>query len=227
MKAMLLAAGRGERMRELTADCPKPLLRVAGKPLLAHHLERLQQAGVRDVVVNAAYLGDQIEAFIAEVDVPGLRIQCSRENERLETGGGILNALPLLGSEPFLVVNSDIWCDIDYAEMMTAATESGGLAHLVLVPNPAHNEAGDFGLSEGWVINQATRRYTYAGVSVLTPALFADQQPGHFGLAPLLRSAAEQGRVSGQIYNGFWLDIGTPERYQVIQDHMKGVATGA
>jgi MurNAc alpha-1-phosphate uridylyltransferase len=228
---MLLAAGRGERMGKLTQSCPKPLLPVAGKPLLEHHLVRLRDAGVAHVVVNAAYLAEQIVAFLQQLELPGLQIDCSVETHRLETGGGILQALPYFGNEPFLVVNSDIWCDIEYSTVMARARcwhdQYQTQAHLVLVDNPAHNSAGDFGLDQNLVVNQAESCFTFAGVSVLWPALFTGRQGGHFPLAPLLREAAAAGRVSGEHYAGVWFDIGTPERYSMIQSYLQGEITGA
>ncbi|AUM13795.1 N-acetylmuramate alpha-1-phosphate uridylyltransferase MurU [Ketobacter alkanivorans] len=214
MKAMLLAAGRGERMGALTARCPKPLLSVAGKPLLRHHLERMSQAGIREVVVNVSYLADQIDQYLQQqTDLP-LSIQVSREAERLETGGGIHNALPLLGEAPFLLINSDVWSDYPLQQL---PAKPDGMAHLILVSNPPHNPNGDFGLDGGKVMAQGEPRYTFSGISVLSPELFKGCEPGCFPLAPLLRQAMEQGTVHGEHYSGCWVDVGTPQRLQVVE----------
>lgn len=214
MKAMLLAAGRGERMGSLTDHCPKPLLPLAGKPLLRHHLERLSRAGIDEVVVNASYLGDQVEDFLQQqTDLP-LSIQVSREAERLETGGGIHNALPLLGEAPFLLLNADVWSDYPLQQL---PPEPEGLAHLVLVNNPEHNPHGDFALVDGQVLAQGEPRYTFSGISVLHPALFRHSEAGRFPLAPLLRQAMAQGQVQGELYCGRWIDVGTPQRLQVVE----------
>lgn len=214
MKAMLLAAGRGERMGSLTDHCPKPLLPLAGKPLLRHHLERLSRAGIDEVVVNASYLGDQVEDFLQQqTDLP-LSIQVSREAERLETGGGIHNALPLLGEAPFLLLNADVWSDYPLKQL---PPEPEGLAHLVLVNNPEHNPHGDFALVDGQVLAQGEPRYTFSGISVLHPALFRHSEAGRFPLAPLLRQAMAEGQVQGELYCGRWIDVGTPQRLQVVE----------
>lgn len=225
MKVMLLAAGRGERMGALTLTTPKPLLPVAGKPLLQHHIERLAAAGFSGIVINTAYLGEQIAAFIGDgrrFDVP---VQLSPEPERLETGGGILNALSLLGDAPFAVVNSDVWSDFP---LQNLPRRIDGLAHLVLVPNPAHNVAGDF-LLQGrrCVADGEGERLTFSGISVLHPALFAGVPAGRFALAPLLRQAIEQGQVSGERHDGLWIDVGTQERLQAVEQRIQAkTATG-
>lgn len=218
MKVMLLAAGRGERMGELTEHTPKPLLPVAGKPLLWHHLTRLEQAGFRDVVINTSYLGEQIRQYVGDGSDWGLSVQCTHEPERLETAGGILNALPLLGEDPFLVVNGDIWSDYP---LKTIKPEIAGLAHLVLVDNPSHNPGGDFSYNEqGQVSARADMSegvpLTFSGVSVLSPALFDGCEPGKTPLAPLLRAAMDKGVVTGEHYSGTWIDVGTPERLQQV-----------
>ncbi len=209
MKAMILAAGRGNRMRPLTDQIPKPLLEVGGRPLIQYHLERLAAAGLRDIVINHAHLGEQIEARLGDGGWLGVRIRYSPEPTALETGGGIFKALPLLGPEPFLVINGDIWCDLDPASLALAEMD---LAHLVLVDNPAHHPGGDFVLREGRVYPEGEPRLTFSGIGIYRPALFADCQPGAFPLAPLLRRAMLAGRVSGRHHAGSWLDIGTPER---------------
>lgn len=207
---MILAAGRGERMRPLTDSLPKPLLKAGGKPLIVHTIERLVQAGFTELVINLGYLGDQIEAALGDGRAWGAKIVYSREPETaLDTGGGILQALPHL-SDPFLVVNGDVATAFPFAEL---PRKLAVLAHLVLVPNPAHHPGGDFALLDGWVREaEAQKKYTFSGIGVYRHALFCDCQPGRFQLAPLLRRAIAQGQVTGQLYLGFWSDIGTPER---------------
>lgn len=215
MKAMLLAAGRGERMGTLTAHHPKPLLPVAGKPLLQHHIERIAAAGFSSLVINTAYLGEQIAAFIGHDGARfGLPIQLSEEGERLETGGGVQRALAWLGDAPFVVINSDVWTDFPLQRL---PRQLDGLAHLVLVDNPPHNPAGDFVLMQGRCVPQGEPRLTFSGISVLHPRLFADAVPGRFPLAPLLRQAIAQGQVSGEHHRGIWIDVGTPSRLQAVE----------
>jgi MurNAc alpha-1-phosphate uridylyltransferase len=208
---MILAAGRGERMRPLTDHTPKPLLEVAGKPLIVWHIERLAAAGIRDLVVNHAHLGTQIEQRLGDGAAWDLRIRYSAEGDgcALETGGGILKALPLLGAGPFLVVNADIWCDLDFTVLRLGADD---LAHLVLVDNPAHNPHGDFALAGERVRRDGPCRLTFSGIGVYRAALFSDCSPGAFPLAPVLRDAMDAGRVSGMHHRGQWSDIGTPQR---------------
>lgn len=214
MKAMILAAGRGERMRPLTLHTPKPLIAVAGKPLIHWHLEALARAGLTELVINHAWLGDRLVAALGDGSAFGLRISWSAEGEPLETGGGIQRALPLLGSDPFVLVNGDIWTNYDFTGL---ELPDGQMAHLVLVDNPAHKEHGDFALQAGRVGNpsgsgHANAGLTYSGIAVLSPELFAGQQAGAYALAPLLRAAADRGLVSGEYFAGQWLDVGTPER---------------
>ncbi|WP_043757525.1 N-acetylmuramate alpha-1-phosphate uridylyltransferase MurU [Imhoffiella purpurea] len=210
MRAMILAAGRGERMRPLTDTCPKPLLQAGGKPLIVHHIERLAAAGIRDLAINHAHLGEQIESALGDGSAFGVRIRYSPEGEALETGGGIFRALPLLGPEPFLVVNGDIWTDCRIPEVGLAGDD---LAHLVLVDNPPHNPEGDFALDDDErVRTQGSPRLTFSGIGIYHPDLFAGCTPGAFPLAPLLRRAMDQGRVGGRHHQGLWFDIGTPER---------------
>ncbi|MCK8516550.1 nucleotidyltransferase family protein [Methylonatrum kenyense] len=224
MRAMILAAGRGKRMRPLTDRVPKPLLPVAGKPLIVWHLERLARAGLHDVVINHAWLGEQIPAALGDGSRWGLRIRYSDEGAAgLETGGGIHRALPMLGGAPFLVLNGDIWTDIDFAGLQLSA---GDLAHLVLVENPGHNPVGDFPLDDGRVAGSGPR-YTFSGVGVYDPALFAACAPGAFALAPLLRAAAAEGRVGGELHRGRWCDVGTPERLQQLDQALRGLTDGA
>lgn len=214
MKAMILAAGQGKRMRPLTDHKPKPLLKIAGKPLIVYHLERLRAAGYQELIINTHYLAEQIHDLLGDGTEFGVKIQYSEEQpELLETGGGILQALPLLGTQPFCVINSDIWTDHPL-QAPTMSPET--LAHLVLVKNPEHNPRGDFGLSGHNITNQA--EWTFSGMGWYRPELFAQQTPRVFPLAPLLRKAAAQGQVSGELYSGTWIDIGTPERlFQINQ----------
>ena len=209
--AMILAAGRGERMRPLTDHTPKPLLPVAGKPLIVWHIERLARAGFVRVVINHAHLGQQIEAALGDGSTWGVDIHYSAEGEgqALETGGGIFNALPLLGDTAFVVVNGDVWCDIDPAGLQLA---EGDLAQLVLVDNPSHNPGGDFSLHDGRVSDDGSQRLTFSGIGLYHPALFAGCTAGAFPLAPLLRDAMRANRVGGLHHVGEWVDVGTPER---------------
>ena len=210
MKAMILAAGRGERMRPLTDTVPKPLLPVRGRPLLDHHLAALARAGIDEVVINLGWLGAQIRDHVGDGTRYGLRVAFSEEGyPALETGGGIHRALPLLGERPFWLVNGDVFCDYAYAPHTLAA---GTLAHLVLVANPVHHPAGDFALRGGHVAVEGAARFTYAGIAVLDPGLFEGCVPGRFPLAPLLRAAATRRAVTGELFTGAWSDVGTPER---------------
>ncbi|MDQ2639498.1 MAG: nucleotidyltransferase family protein [Pseudomonadota bacterium] len=222
MKAMLLAAGRGERMRPLTDTCPKPLLPVAGKPLVAWHLERLAAAGFTEVVINLSWLGEQIAATLGDGARHGVRIAFSREPwPALETGGGIFNALPLLGPAPFLLVNGDVYTDVDFTSLSLAP---GDLAQLVLVPNPAHHPRGDFWLDAAGRITASgsdSRRLTYSGVAILHPALFEGASSGRFPLLPWLERAREAGRLGGQRHDGRWLDVGTPERLASLDAELR------
>jgi N-acetyl-alpha-D-muramate 1-phosphate uridylyltransferase len=218
MRAMILAAGRGERMRPLTDKVPKPLLQAAGKPLILHLIEGLAAAGFRHLVINHAHLGEQIEERLGDGSRWGVEIRYSPEGRALETGGGIFRALPLLGSGPFLVVNGDIWTDLDFACLRLA---EGRLAHLVLVDNPAHHPLGDFALQGTDVLAEGEPRYTFAGVGLYHPDLFRGCTPGAFPMAPLLRSAMAERRVSGEHFSGRWVDIGTPERLQALDQMLK------
>lgn len=209
MKVMILAAGRGERMRPLTDHTPKPLLEVAGRPLIEHTINALRQSGFGEIIINTAWLGAQIEARLGEGQALGVRLSYSREQSALETGGGIYQALPLLGDEPFLVINGDIASDYPF-HRLPASPE--GWAHLVLVDNPSHHPDGDFGLDAGQVTVEGKPRLTFSGIGVYRPELFAGCQPGRFPLAPLLRQAMAEGKVTGEHYPGFWLDVGTTER---------------
>lgn len=220
VKAMLLAAGRGERMRPLTDRCPKPLLDVGGKPLIVWHLEALASAGIRDVVINLSWLGSLIRDALGDGARFGVRIAYSDEGEPpLETGGGIRRALPLLGEEPFLLVNGDVFTDIDFSVLRLP---EGSLAHLVLVSNPEHHPRGDFHLRDGRITAAEGERLTYSGVGVLHPALLQDAEPGRFPLLPWLLRAREAGRLTGQRHDGFWLDVGTPERLAALARRLAG-----
>lgn len=214
MRAMILAAGKGERMRPLTLHTPKPLIPVAGVPLIEYHLRALAQAGVTEVVINHAWLGDRIEAHLGDGARFGLQIVYSKESQPLETGGGIYQALPLLGADPFILVNGDVFTDYDFAVLQKPLQ---GLAHLVLINNPEHHLEGDFSLEAGRVLAPTTATLTYSGIAVLHPELFAGCQAGAFKLAPLLRQAIAQGQVSGEQFNGCWIDVGTPERLAAAQ----------
>lgn len=215
MKAMILAAGKGERLRPLTLHTPKPLVRAGGVPLIEYHLRALKRAGFTDVVINHAWLGQQIEDYLGDGLRLGLNIAYSPEGEPLETGGGIFRALPLLGDEPFLVVNGDIWTDCDFAPLKAPIK---GLAHLVLVDNPLHHPTGDFALVGGEVRDDASlSRLTYSGIAVLHPQLFAGCSAGAFKLAPLLRDAMGKGQVTGEHFTGRWVDVGTHERLAEVE----------
>lgn len=221
MKVMLLAAGRGERMRPLTDQCPKPLLKVAGKPLIHWHLEHLVAAGFTEIVINLSWLGEQIAAALGDGARYGVAIQYSREpSPALETGGGIFNALPLLGAAPFLLVNGDVFTDIDFGALRLAPDDLG---QLVLVPNPAHNPQGDFGLDAGRVLQQGGQRLTYSGIALLRPELLAGAQGGRFPLSPWLNRARDAGRLGGQLHAGRWLDIGTPARLAQLDAELASV----
>jgi MurNAc alpha-1-phosphate uridylyltransferase len=209
---MILAAGRGERMRPLTLTRPKPLLEVGGRALIEHHVTALAAGGFRSIVINLSWLGAQIRAHLADGARFGVAIEYSEEgSEPLETGGGIRRALPMLAPGPFVVVNGDVWTDYAYGALRDRLAP-GDLAHVVLVSNPDHHPGGDFGLRGGRMIEPPDERLTFSGVGVYRPELFADQPDGVFRLAPLLRSAARDRRVSAELYPGAWYDIGTPER---------------
>jgi len=218
-KAMILAAGRGERMRPLTDHTPKALLPIGGKPLIVWHIERLATAGFTELVINHAYLGQKIEEALGDGDRWGVRIRYSAEGEgnALETGGGIYNALPLLGDKPFLVINSDVFSDLDYASLNLPGH---CLASLVLVDNPSHHLPGDFLLSDGQVSDGDGDRLTFAGIGIYRPSLFEGCQAGAFPLAPLLRRAMTAGKVCGIHYTGRWTDVGTPERYRLLNERI-------
>jgi MurNAc alpha-1-phosphate uridylyltransferase len=215
LSAMILAAGRGERMRPLTDVVPKPLLSVAGRPLISYLIEGLATAGIRDIVINYAHLGEQLVAALGDGERFGVRIIYSAEGPTgLETGGGIFRALDLIHTDPFLVVNGDIWTDFPFGRLPDAPP---GLAHLVLVDNPSHHPGGDFALEDGRVLDKALPRLTFSGIGVYRRALFAHCTAGKFPLAPLLRAAMQDAKVSGEHYRGKWFDIGTPERLSALE----------
>jgi MurNAc alpha-1-phosphate uridylyltransferase len=217
---MILSAGRGERMRPLTDDCPKPLLIVGGRPLIEHQIRRLADAGWREIVINLGWLGDRIRDALGDGSGLGVHLQYSEEGwPALETGGGIANALPLLGESPFLVVNGDVWCDADYGRLDLG---EGDLACLLLVDNPTHNPEGDFGLRDGRVLADGGERLTFAGIGVYHPALFADAPGGAWPLGPRLREAVAAGRVAGVRHRGDWMDVGTPERLKALDTRLAG-----
>jgi MurNAc alpha-1-phosphate uridylyltransferase len=216
LKAMILAAGRGERLRPLTDTTPKPLIEVAGKPLIRYHIDRLRDAGMTDIVINTAWLADSIHDMLGDGSRFGVSISYSDEGTALETAGGIIRALPKLGEEPFLVINGDIWCDYDFTSLPVMAADK--LAHLVLVDNPQHNPAGDFAIENGLIRNHAAGMLTFSGIGIYRKALFEGQAPGPLPLAPILREMADQGLVSGEHYAGRWTDVGTIERLEQL-DH--------
>lgn len=210
MRAMILAAGRGERLRPLTDELPKPLVEIAGKPLIEFHLEALAAAGFREVVINQGHLGDLLPDVLGDGSRWDVTIHWSDEQpEALETGGGIFKALPLLGSAPFLVINGDLWTDYPFARLRAVKCD---WAHLVMVPNPAHNPYGDFGLSGARIRVSGDRKLTFSGIAVYHPRLFDGCQPGKFSVVPLVRSAMENHLVTGEVFQGGWNDIGTLER---------------
>ncbi len=221
MKAMLLAAGRGERMRPLTDSQPKPLLQVGGRALIEWHLLALARAGIREVVINLSWLAAQLRAALGDGRQYGLSIAWSDEGPvPLETGGGIFRALPLLAPDPFLVVNADIWTDIDFAHLRL---EPDAQAHLVLVPNPAHHPCGDFALEGHRVVDRPGGRLTYSGVGLYRHDFFAGCSAGRFPLLPLLNRAIAAGRVRAEVHAGQWCDVGTPERLASLSARLSAV----
>jgi len=219
LKAMILAAGRGERMRPLTQTRPKPLLEAGGHRLIEYHLAALAKFGVAEIIVNVSWLGEQVREALGDGRQVGVPIRFSEEGpEPLGTGGGIFRALPLLGGEPFLVVNGDVWSDFDFAMLRRPA---GSHAHLVLVENPPHHPGGDYSLDATGGIHALPNRLTYAGISVLDPALFAGCVPGGFPLKPLLDHAMQAGTLTGQRHRGAWTDVGTPERLAALDAELR------
>lgn len=227
MKAMILCAGFGERMRPLTEHTPKPLLPVADMPLLEYHIRALASAGFSELVVNVSHLAEQIVNFCGDGSPWGVRISWSREAQPLETAGGIQRALPLLGSEPFLVVNGDVWIDYPFAALRRYRLKAWERAHLVLVDNPPQHPLGDFCLAgEGAVRYRAEEEvgYTYAGLGLYTPAFFAGVAPGKLALRPLLDAAIAEGTLGAEHYRGDWEDVGTPQRLQSLDARVRAAA---
>ncbi len=214
-----MAAGRGERMRPITDTLPKPLVPVAGKPLIGYHLERLALAGIQDVVINLSWLGERIKAALGDGREYGLSIAYSEEGPvPLETGGGIFKALPLLGDGPFLVVNGDTWSDIDYGHL---TLEDGAHGRIVLVQNPTHNSRGDFGLAGDFVVDRDVDRFTYSGVGVYRADFFAGCSPGRFPMLPLMKRAIAAKLLRGEVHRGEWCDVGTPERLATLDAEVR------
>lgn len=230
MKVMILAAGRGERMRPLTDRVPKALLEVGGRPLIVLLIERLARAGFSELVINVSHLGNLIEQALGDGGALGVSLAYSREDPVLETGGGIAYALPLLGPAPFIAVNSDVYSDFDFAQLrsIAPALERGALAaHLVLVDNPQHHPAGDFCLQQGMVAAQGDRRLTFSGIGAYAPALFAGVTRGSKRqLVTLLEPAMARGRVSGEHYRGRWVDVGTPQRLAGLEQELAAGTAG-
>jgi N-acetyl-alpha-D-muramate 1-phosphate uridylyltransferase len=220
MNALIFAAGIGKRMLPLTASTPKPLLHVGGKPLIVWHLQRLAAAGIRQIVINTARFGEQFPAALGDGAQWGVQIRYSLEgDEALETGGGMLNALPLLGAHPFVAVNADIWTDFDFS---TLPQDPQTLAHLIVVDNPAHHALGDFVLRDGLLHDETSPRLTFAGIGVYRPELLDGLIPGRYSIVPTLRAAMRAGRVSGAQHSGEWSDIGTPARLAELDRRLGG-----
>ena len=219
MKAMILAAGRGERMRPLSDRRPKPLLEVRGRPLIEHCIARLVDAGVREMVVNHAWLGDRIVEALGDGSRFGATIRYSAEPEgALDVGGAIVEALPLLGTDPFIVVSADVWSTYPFGRLLSAPR---GLAHLVLVDNPAHHPEGDFRLKEGWIEGGDGSRLTYSGIATCRAELFAGRAPGRQALRPILETAIERGEVSGEHFRGRWFNVGTPAELTALESALR------
>jgi len=216
MKAMILCAGRGERMRPLSDKIPKPLIKIHSKPLIVWHIEKLAYLGFSEIVINIAHLGDKILSFLGDGSKWGVSLLYSdeRNSGALESAGGIIKALPLLGNDTFLVVNGDIWCDYEFESDFDLVND---LAHLILVPNPQHNPLGDFGLEKNRALNSAEIKYTFSGIGYYSPELFNTLKEEKLPLAPILRQAIDNNRVSVSLYDGKWHDIGTPQRLQAAE----------
>ncbi len=224
MKAMILAAGLGSRMRPLTLHTPKPLLEVGGKPLIVWHIEKLQKIGITEIVINTAWLGEKLAQALGDGSAFGVKILWSHEGEGLETAGGIINALPLLGEQPFILVNGDVWTAMDFAPLLEVKLQDQ-LAHLVLVDNPAQHPEGDFILANGraYTFDQAQQgeALTYSGVAVIHPQMFKGLENGKRPLAPLLKQAMLEQQISASKMQGVWVDVGTPERLNVLDQQIK------
>ena len=224
MKAMILAAGMGNRMRPLTLHTPKPLLEVGGKPLIVWHIEKLQKMGVQEIVINTAWLGEKLADALGDGSQFGVKILWSHEGEGLETAGGIINALPLLGNEPFILVNGDVWTTMDFAPLLKVQLQDD-LAHLVLVENPVQHPQGDFTLAanKAYTFEQARsgENLTYSGVAVMHPQMFDGLESGKRPLAPLLKQAMQQEKISAHKLQGVWMDVGTPERLNALDQQIQ------
>jgi len=218
MRAMILAAGRGERLRPLTDERPKPLIKVADKSLIEYHIENLAQAGVKEIIINTAWLAEKIHQQLGDGSNYAVNIQYSDEGKALETAGGIINALPLLGDKPFLVVNGDIWSDFDFSTL--PPLNENTQAHLVLVDNPTHNPEGDFSLQQGLIKNTGETMYTFSGIGIYHPDFFSTQKKGISPLAPIIREKCEKDLISGQHHTGRWTDVGTLERLQQLENQL-------
>lgn len=223
MKAMILAAGRGERLRPITDEIPKPLIKVAGKSLIEYHLENLARAGFKEIIINTAWLAEKIHQQLGDGSDYGVSIHYSDEGNALDTAGGIINALPLLGDKPFVVVNGDIWCDFDFStwDISTLAKLNENIqSHLVLVKNPEHNQKGDFALQDCLIKNSGDTMYTFSGIGIYSAKFFIEQEPGITPLAPIIRKKCQDNLVSGQLHTGRWTDVGTIERLQDLDDQL-------
>ncbi|QIC78802.1 nucleotidyltransferase family protein [Acinetobacter indicus] len=224
MKAMILAAGLGNRMRPLTLHTPKPLLEVGGKPLIVWHIEKLQRIGVTEIVINTAWLGEKLAQALGDGSQFGVNILWSHEGEGLETAGGIINALPLLGNEPFILVNGDVWTTMDFAPLLSVQLQEQ-LAHLVLVENPAQHPQGDFTLSEqkAYTFDQGKsgENLTYSGIAVIDPQMFQGLEGGKRPLAPLLKQAMQDEKIAASKLQGVWVDVGTPERLNALDQQIQ------
>ena len=220
MIAMILAAGRGKRLKQITETTPKPLLEVNGQSLIERHLERFHEAGITDVVINLGWLGDQIVERIGTGSQYGVSVAYSQEGDTLlETGGGIFQALHLLGDDPFLVMNADIYTDFAVAEM---SLDDDALGRLVLVPTPAYRDSGDFNLEDGLIRNSDAPTLTYGGISMYRPEFFDACEPGRFSIVPMMRRTADAGQMQGSLYDGLWADIGTQERLAALRNIVEG-----
>lgn len=220
MKAMILAAGHGTRMRPLTDHTPKPLLEAGGKPLIVWHIEKLKQAGFQDIVINIAWLGDQIPNSLGDGSKFGVNLHYSDEQNEgaLETAGGIVKALHLLGNKPFLAINGDIWCDYPLTKQNPIADDM--LAHLILVNNPSHNPDGDFAINSNVIKSEGSVKYTFSGIGYYHPKFFQNLPQGKRPLAPLLREKMAIKKITGEFFSGDWRDIGTPERLAELDRHL-------
>lgn len=221
MKAMILSAGRGERLRPLTDIIPKPLVPVNGKPLIVYHLEKLAKNGFKEVIINTAYLGEKIQEALGDGEKFGLKIIYSLEKDNvLETGGGIYHALPLLGNAPFITINSDIFTDFNFADLASIKLPANIIAHLILAPNSKYHPNGDFSLDSGnsLISNNSPKPYTATGITLYHPEFFEGLQAGKYSVTPLWRQYADQGKISGSVFHGIWHDVGTLEKLKELEN---------